>query len=148
MWICEEIQPIFPSSRPEIIYLEFLNMLKPTRVCELAGGVGKLSLACVRLNIPGMVFARNETHVEVIKEAMEAIIISENIDRIDRGFLSKRYMSRARSLGASSAGAGSAAGESAATDVIPVAAAPAATGGDVPAAAGGDDDDSSSTTSE
>ena len=111
-------------------------MLSATRAVELNGGIGKLAIACTRKNIPCIVFARNQAHIEVMKETMEATIISENIDGLDKGLLSKRFLSRARSLGKESAGsdaggseiAPAAAAASAAADAAEPAAAAAQSG--------------------
>jgi hypothetical protein len=101
----ENLVEVFPYGWPELLFYEVTRMYQPTRVFELNGGVGKLPIACLRLNIMVHVWVRSSLHEQLNREYMTAVIVDENIDRIDKGLLNRRFLNRTRSLdGYSAAG--------------------------------------------
>lgn len=90
-------------------------MYKPTKIIELLGGTGSMSLAAAREKIASVSIARNEAHMNFMREYVIASIVAENIGKIDEGFLCSRFLSRHNSL--ESAGSGDQAAVAAAAEV-------------------------------
>ena len=75
-----------------------LRMYYPSRVVEFNLSLGPLPLACARSSVMIVTFARSPKHEQLAHEYMLATVVSENIDRVDDGFLGRRFLSRKRSL--------------------------------------------------
>jgi hypothetical protein len=105
---------IFPWSMCELLHREFLNMWQPTTSVHFFMGNGQEALAHVRSKINLVAFGATAEHITFVKEYCVASIISEQLNGVDDGFKSRRFLTRVESLGGTSSAA--AATEDQATD--------------------------------
>ena len=62
-------------------------------------GEGEELLAAVHEKVLYVGFARSAKQVEVVRQHVTSVIILEFLDSVDDGFLERRFLSRARSVG-------------------------------------------------
>ena len=97
----------FPWAVSEMFWREFLNCYgraegaKKTIVVDLTPGCGMLALAAARSQTRYVGFALNQTHVSALMETLQVAVAVEIARNSNDGFLARRVLSRAHSLGGS-----------------------------------------------
>ena len=93
--------PLFAWGKSELLVRELRNFFVPGLQVSFNLGNGEEMIAAVRGRAKFLGFALNKLHAEVCEESALAKMLSEQLDAIDDGFLMKRFLSRAESLGGS-----------------------------------------------
>ena len=95
--------PLFPWEANEKLFRELLNMYgqKPAcRIVDFTPGQSSAPLAAAREHVQYLGIVRSAAQARIIKQTCIALIMTELVDQVHDGFFLRRFLSRARSLGA------------------------------------------------